>query len=296
MVRAALAGAAAAALVLAGGVPAGALAPPAGPRGTAVSGAPPAAVCSYPDEDLPVVVPGDLHAVGLCRLNYAVVLGDVHVAPGTHLSLWFGRVAGDVHVGRAGRLSLYRQDVAGGLQLDGAEAVWITGSTVGRSVRGKVAALELEMARVSGAVNVAAPEAATTTGTKVFASEIGGWVNLHGGVQRIGRSTLHRGLTMSWARDLALCETSVAADVTVRHTRGPAHVGGRFAPVWSVCEPGTDDLRNGLGSALLLLDNRATVRLDGTDVAGDLECLGGSAPPQVAADVTVGGARVGQCA
>ncbi|QGQ18411.1 hypothetical protein GC089_03000 [Cellulomonas sp. JZ18] len=266
-------------------------------------GAPPAAAPAQPVtspvtvcsgvRDAPVLVAGDLLVDGQCVLGYTAVLGEIRTTPGSRLFLnGAGRTDGDVHLAPGAIAALTGVHVGGGIHLDDVDRLYLTTGSVARSIRGRAARVEIERTRVGGALNVAVPEATTLTGVRLVGAEVGGWVNLYGGTQDVAVSTLRRGLTMSWARRAAVCGTSVLADVTVRRARGPVHVSG--APWLPPCSPGTPPVRNAFGANLLLHENGPDVRVDGTDVAGDLDCRGATTP--VVGDVTVGGARLGRCA
>jgi hypothetical protein len=265
-----------------------AVAPPA-----AAAPGPTARVCS--DSVERTVVTGDVEVVGTCRLLRVVVLGDVHVAPGAWAYLVDSQVVGDLHVGRDARATADRTGVRGGVHLDDALALRVTGD-VGRSVRGR--ATEVEIAgRVAGAVNVAFPFDAVRTGLFLHGATVGGWVNVHGGQNVVLASQLGRGLTLSWPRRTAVCETTVQADVTVRRARRDVQLGdvSRHSPEWPGCSVERVPVRGQFLGGLVLEDNVAAVAVENTDVAGDLVCRRNDPVPVLTPDVTVGGSRVGQC-
>ncbi|MFC8192316.1 hypothetical protein ACFUMH_11735 [Cellulomonas sp. NPDC057328] len=241
------------------------------------------------------VVTGDVEVVGTCRLLRVVVLGDVHVAPGAWAYLVDSQVVGDLHVGRDARATAQGTDVRGGVHLDDALGLLTTGS-VGRSVRGRATEVEIT-GRVAGAVNVAFPSDAVRTGLSLRGATVGGWVNVYGGQNVVLSSQLGRGLTLSWSRRTAVCETTVQADVTVRRARRDVQLGdvSRLAPDWLGCSVERVPVRGQYLGDLVLEDNVAAVAVENTDVAGDLVCRRNDVVPVLTPDVTVGGSRVGQC-
>ncbi|MFS0706237.1 hypothetical protein AB6N23_17160 [Cellulomonas sp. 179-A 9B4 NHS] len=268
---------------------------------TALVTAPPAAAAPGPgartcgDSVERTVVTGDVEVVGTCRLLRVVVLGDVHVAPGARAYLVDSQVVGDLHVGRDARATAQGTDVRGGVHLDDALQLRTTGA-VGRSVRGR--ATEVEIAgRVAGAVNVAFPFDAVHTGLFLHGATVGGWVNVYGGQNVVLASRLGRGLTLSWSRRTAVCETTVQADVTVRRARRDVQLGdvSRLSPEWLGCSVERLPVRGQYRGDLVLEDNVAGVAVENTDVAGDLVCRRNDVVPVLTSDVTVGGSRVGQC-
>lgn len=268
--------------------PAGGTPPPAPPTPAPV---PDPYVCAG-EPTPPTIVPGDLVVTGDCDVRGVRVLGDVHVRTTAFLSFG-GRVAGDVHLGPGARVQALATTVGGGVHLDRVASLELTG-TVGRSVRGTAAQVRLGQLDVAGAVNVAAPEGVAGTGLLISQTRAGGWVNVHGGTTHVANSELSRGLTSSWARAAHVCGTSVLADVTVQDAQGAVRVGGR--PTADGCAGDGTPVGNAFAAGLLLDDNRSRPVVRSTAVGGDLACRLNAGRPTVGPDVTVGGARTGQCA
>ncbi len=294
--------AAAVAALLALGLAPTAAAAPAARAAPAGAAAPAPTVCGRV-ADFPQYreIPGDLVVDGTCYADGLLVAGDVRVLPGSSWPTYNSRVRGDVHVGDAASVHLTDVDVRGGLHLDRAASVTVIG-VVGLSVRGRADAVTLAQSRVGGAVNVTVPAAVRDTGVRLLRSEVGGWVNVHGGRTEVAQSWLHRGLTLTAVRASTVTESLVDADVTVRQARARVHVGDR---AWWPGPPGDwagtwlDDVqpqRSRYAGSLLLLGNAGPVTVGHVDVAGALTCTGGRPAPVIDATVTVGGARTGQCA
>lgn len=278
--------AAAAVLATAGG----ALLAPAGATAAVPA---PVTTCAWGDWISHTTVLGDLLVEGDgCWLLDAQVLGDVVVADAAQARLTSTRVAGDVVVGTGSSADLDNVVVGGGVQLDAADDVRLTGR-VARSVRGKVDRLLLSGA-VGGALNVAVPQDVRTTGLTLVRAEVRGWVNVHGGSTHVADAWLHRGLTLSWVWSSVVSETDVGADVTVRRAHQRVDVGHLrwTGGGWSEAAPAR---RTTVAGDLLVQENRSRVVVGDTDVAGDVDCTGGAVTPRLE-DVTVGGARTGQCA
>ncbi len=250
----------------------------------------PAGFCDG-DGPVPLVVEGDLIVTGTCYLGTTTVLGDLVVEAGADARISPSRVAGDVRVGPGGTAWLYATAVGGGVHLDRARELGVSG-TVARSIRGKADSVDVADAVVRGAINLAASERVRYPGFRLFRSEVGGWVNVYGGQVEIGESVLRRGLTLSWVRGAGVCEGRVAADVTIRHARGPVEVGG--VPMEDHCELHPPRESPVFESDLLVLDNTGDVTLRQVVVRGDLDCSGntGRLLPGVLQD----GERRGQCA
>lgn len=247
-----------------------------------------------PGTVLPPLVAGDLVVEPGCGfLDGLVVRGDVRFTPDADMIFQAGRIEGDVEVGRDATVYLTLTQVRGGIRLDDARALRLESSDVARSVRGDADIVSVTRSDVAGAVNVAVPAAETAGGVVVSQSDVGGWVNVHGGVNRVTGSWLARGLTFSSVRAARVCETDVLADVTVRWSRGGVTFGGRAYD--ALCTDEAPPVPNTFGAGLLVVGNAESVRLRDTAVAGGLDCRNNRRGVQVAPTTAVAGARTGQC-
>ncbi|QGQ18410.1 hypothetical protein GC089_02995 [Cellulomonas sp. JZ18] len=257
---------------------------------------PPAVVC---DDSLDLVVhtvvPGDLRVEPGCdAVSRLTVLGDLHIGADVVTRVYFSRVLGDVHIGPRTRAEL-TLEIAGGVHLDRPRLVTLSGD-VGRSVRGLAHDLLLHDVRVAGAVNVSTPGTDGAGFLTVRRAEVGGWLNRQGGHVLLHQAWLRRGVTVRWARSVVVSEVRAEDDVTVAGTGGSVHVGDLwYQPV----EPHWDRTRTPARSTLLgdvLLErNRGLVVLGTTDVGGGVDCRANHRTA-VLDDVSVAGARTGQCA
>lgn len=231
---------------------------------------------------------GALDVAGEAGVVRSAVRGATTVSPTGDLHVVSGTLKQDLTI--AGAATLGRSSVHGQVVLvDDVARVIVNDSTVRRSIRGSGYRVELEGSTVEGAVNVA-----TWSDVQILGSTVGGWVNLHSDSVALGDSALARGLTTAGATWLGMCSTTIAADMTVTgiHRRVELESPADLCTRWPGAPPST------IGGSLVLRDNPHTITLRALTVAGDLACTGNTGPGgiTVAADVTVAGARTGQCA
>lgn len=222
-----------------------------------------------------------------CRVDTVTVTGDVVVAASAgDASITSTAIKGDLRVD--GYLEIARSTVHGGVLLANGADLYANDTTIHRSLRGDSGRVGLYRVQLDGALNIAGEG-----WTSVVQSRVGGWVNTQVTVLQLWRSTFDRGLTAKRLHLAIACGVDVAGDVTLTHAADRVAVADTAHRCASDGLPGLS-----VGGDLLVVENRHSVTLQNTTVAGDLVCTQNSGPlgVTVADDVVVGGTRTGQCA
>ena len=237
-----------------------------------------------------------------CTIDTTTITGDLVVATAPLLGTWVSpevedsMIKGDLVLEPGTSATFVGTSVLGGVHLHHAAYLGWDGY-VRHSVRGDAYRSSLH-GRVEGAVNITSFPLQESPAIDLARVHVGGWVNLVGGYHQVQDSRLDRGLTSKdAATGVAVCSTSIAADVLVTRAHGRVGLGGTEPrPGPEFCDAPSDEPVT-IGGSLSLIDNRHSIFLMLVTVAGDLACTGNTGPLGVdTSGATVQGTRSGQCA
>jgi hypothetical protein len=236
-----------------------------------------------------------------------VEYGILSINPGAFLTVDSSTFASSVFVHHGGiyvRSTTIREarDNPGGVIPTTAGSIWITSSAVYGDILddneeywGQAGSFILRDSVVTpgtaGSTGSVHMEGLTTVARQtVDGSRIDGHLSLRGAGTTVEYTHVGHGADISFARSVEMCSVQIVGDLQIENTAGATDLGG-FADASRACGAGIALRVNG---DLTLANNVGPVNLKHVVVTGNLNCTGNATKP-ILGDVTVTGARLGQC-